>query len=379
VNFLGSSRLLFFAGLLALVGFGTPTFLWLLAATPFSMPRLLACILAFAIFTVAFCIVAWPGESFRSARDVALLAVQSASALFMAFLVGSGFEGPLVAVVAGQLPFCVSSRVTALWVLLQTALLALAYWPGLPQRRAVAIILGYLSLQAFAAGAAYLAASERQARRDLGRVNAELLATQGLLAENTRVAERLRIARELHDSLGHHLAALSVNLDLAGHVVQGEGAALVRQAHGLTKLLLADVREVVGSLRDDGSIALTTALRTLVAGIPKPEIHLSVPEDLAIREPAQAHALFRCVQEIVTNTLRHASARHLWIELAEGPEGLRVHARDDGRGAAVVSPGHGIAGMQERVRDLGGRVEFGSNPGRGFEVQVFLPSPAALP
>jgi signal transduction histidine kinase len=162
-------------------------------------------------------------------------------------------------------------------------------------------------------------------------------------------------------------------------VVEGEGAPLVRQAHGLTKLLLADVREVVGSLRDDGAVHLTTALRTLVAGIPTPQVHLAVPDELVIREPAQAHALFRCVQEIVTNTLRHASARHLWIDLVESPEGVRVHARDDGRGASAVLPGHGMAGMQERVRDLGGRVEFGSDPGRGFEVQVFLPSAATLP
>ena len=72
-------------------------------------------------------------------------------------------------------------------------------------------------------------------------------------------------------------------------------------------------------------------------------------------------------------------ADHLWIELAEGPDGLRVHARDDGRGASAVSPGHGIAGMQERVRDLGGRVELSSHPGRGFEVQVFLPAIPVAP
>jgi signal transduction histidine kinase len=379
VNLLGSTRVLFLAGVLAVVGFGTPTLLWLLAATPFSAARLLTWIVAFVVFAVAFYLVAWPDDHVRPRRDLSLLVAQSVSALFTAFLVGSGFEGTLVAVVAGQLPFFVSKGVTAVWIVLQTAGLALAYWPWPSSRRALANVLGYLSLQAFAAGAAYLAASERQARRDLGRVNAELLATQGLLADNTRMAERLRIARELHDSLGHHLAALSVNLDLAGHVVEGEGASLVRQAHGLTKLLLADVREVVGSLRDEGAIDLATALRTLVAGIPRPEIHLAIPEGLAIREPAQAHALFRCVQEIVTNTLRHASARHLWIELAEGPDGLRVHARDDGRGASAVSPGHGIAGMQERVRDLGGRVELSSDPGRGFEVQVFLPAAASLP
>jgi signal transduction histidine kinase len=369
-----SPRLLFFAGLLALSVFGTTTVLWLLAVRPLPAGRLLVWLADFAVFTASFCVVAWPVDRVQPRRDRALLLVQSASALFMAFLVGSGFEGPFLAVVAGQLPFVVSGRVTALWVIAQTSLLVPAYWNSLPTRRAGAVIGGYLSLQAFAVGAAYLAASERRARREAGRLNAELLATQGLLAESTRLAERVRIARELHDSLGHHLAALSVNLDLAGHVVEGEGAPLVRQAHGLTKLLLADVREVVGSLRDDGALDLSAALRTLVAGIPTPEVHLVLPEGLAVREPAQAHALFRCVQEIVTNTLRHASARHLWLELSEGPDGVRVHARDDGCGADAVQPGHGLAGMQERVRDLGGRVEFGADPGRGFEVQVFIPA-----
>jgi signal transduction histidine kinase len=372
-----SSRVRFLAGVLAWAVLGLPTLLWLLTMPSLSTARVAGWLAAYLTFGIAFSVAAWPARTWAG-RSAPLLLLQTAAALVMAFLGESGFEGAFLAVVAGQLPFAVPVRAMLAWVLLQTAGLAVAYARLVAPGRAVAIIAGYLSLQGFAIGAAYLAASERRSRLDLGRVNAELLATQGLLAENTRVAERLKIARELHDSLGHHLAALSVNLDLASHhVVEGEGAALVRQAHGYTRLLLADVRGVVGSLRDEGRIDLTTALRTLVAGIPAPQISLSVADDLNIREPAQAHALFRCVQEIVTNTLRHASARHLWIELTESPEGVAVHARDDGQGVGVVRPGHGLAGMRERLENAGGHLEIESEPGKGFAVRAFLPRAGA--
>jgi signal transduction histidine kinase len=371
-----SSRVLFLAGVLAWAVLGLPTLLWLLTTPSLSTARVAGWMAAYLAFGTAFSVAAWPAREVPG-QHTPLLLVQTVAALVMAFLGESGFEGAFLAVVAGQLPFSVPVRAMLVWVLVQTAGLAVAYGRLVPPPRAVAIIAGYLSLQGFAIGAAYLAASERRSRLDLGRVNAELLATQGLLAENTRVAERLKIARELHDSLGHHLAALSVNLDLAGHVVEGEGAALVRQAHGYTKLLLADVRGVVGSLGDEGRIDLTTALRTLVAGIPAPRISLTVADDLNIREPAQAHALFRCVQEIVTNTLRHASARHLWIELTESPEGVAVHARDDGQGTRAVHPGHGLAGMRERLEEAGGHLEIESEPGKGFAVRAFLPRAGA--
>jgi len=89
-----------------------------------------------------------------------------------------------------------------------------------------------------------------------------------------------------------------------------------------------------------------------------------------------SHALFRSVQEVITNALRHAAAANLWIELrAEGP-GYRLVARDDGRGAKGLQLGNGLRGMKERVESLGGQAGFGSCAGGGFQVEITLPRKA---
>ncbi len=111
----------------------------------------------------------------------------------------------------------------------------------------------------------------------------------------------------------------------------------------------------------------------MVAGVPRPRIHLVLPGELRISSTALAHAVFRCVQEIVTNTVRHAEARNLWIELRCDTAGLVVEARDDGRGAPAYSPGHGLRGMGERLQEIGGSLVVASHPGRGFEVRAILP------
>ena len=81
----------------------------------------------------------------------------------------------------------------------------------------------------------------------------------------------------------------------------------------------------------------------------------------------------------MTNTTRHASARNLWITIAESGDGLSVRARDDGRGTAVIRPGNGLTGMRERFEALGGRIELRSSEGRGFEVNGFMPTPRVTP
>ncbi len=131
---------------------------------------------------------------------------------------------------------------------------------------------------------------QNAARDELRRVNSELRATQSLLAENTRIAERVRIARELHDLVGHHLTALTLNLEVVTHLVDGKVLEHVQQAHSLARLLLADVREVVSDMRQDDMVNLADALHTLTEGVPKPRIHLDLPSQDVMTEPPVADA-----------------------------------------------------------------------------------------
>ena len=218
-----------------------------------------------------------------------------------------------------------------------------------------------------------VAIRQLRARDELSKVNSELRATQSLLAENTRVAERVRIARDLHDVVGHHLTALTLNLEVATHLTEGRALEHVQQAHSLAKLLLADVREVVSDMRESDRVDFSRALQTLVEGVPEPRIHLELGEDAAMTDPRKAQVLLRCVQEIITNSVRHARARNLWISLQITPNSLLLSANDDGRGADEIEPGNGLLGMRERLEQLGGRLEIESSHGAGFGLQAWMP------
>ncbi len=83
------------------------------------------------------------------------------------------------------------------------------------------------------------------------------------------------------------------------------------------------------------------------------------------------------MQEVITNTLKHAKARTLWITLAAAPGGMTVRAWDDGRGTKELQPGTGLTGMRERFAQFGGEVTFTSNAGSGFSLQAFVPTAPA--
>ncbi|TAL96048.1 MAG: sensor histidine kinase, partial [Rhodanobacter sp.] len=214
-------------------------------------------------------------------------------------------------------------------------------------------------------------AEQREAQR---RLNSELRATRALLAESSRIAERMRIARDLHDLVGHHLTALSLNLEVASHLTNEAAGAHVRKAQSTAKLLLADVRDVVSELRQDDSIDLTQALRSLTDGVPGLDVHVVMPPRFSVEDPRRAQVLLRCAQEIITNTARHAGARNLWLNFAYADASLLgLHARDDGRGVEQVAEGNGLAGMRERLAEFGGSVTLETGLSRGFALTVRLP------
>jgi signal transduction histidine kinase len=241
-----------------------------------------------------------------------------------------------------------------------------------------ALIFGFTmgGFMLFAAASSFLVRSEADARTQLASTNSELMATRAMLAETSRVEERLRISRDLHDTLGHHLTALSLQLDVASRLSEEPAAGHMRQAHAITRLLLGDVRDVVSRLRDSSLPDLTQSIRSLAVGHEDLAVHLELPDALSVDDRARAETLIRCVQEIVTNTNRHAQAHNLWIRLEARADGIVLHARDDGRGAEVVSYGNGLTGMRERFEQFAGHVEFSAGRGTGFEIHGFLPTTA---
>jgi signal transduction histidine kinase len=303
----------------------------------------------------------------------ATIVLQSIAGLTMAFVAGTSTTAATLVVAAAEAPYVLPAGAAGVMVALNTLAIGVIFAAHGSWAQAISAAVSLGGFQLFALATSYLALRERAAREDLARSNAELLATRSLLEENTRVSERVRIARDLHDTLGHHLTALSLQLDVASRLASGQAAQHVQEAHAIARLLLSDVRDVVSQMRDSSGLDLADAVRALAGGAGTLQIHLDMPESVDVDDAAQAHALLRCVQEIITNAARHAAARNLWIRIERRRDGIALHARDDGRGAVAVTWGNGLTGMRERFEEHAGRVEVMSQPGGGFEVHGFMP------
>jgi signal transduction histidine kinase len=301
--------------------------------------------------------------------------VLSMSAVGISLMSQSGIGGLLLLLVAGLLPWIFSMVWAWVWLVAQCLALAIALYtvPNVSLTDAAMTAGLFMGISLFAFMSSVVGLKQHAARDELRKLNSELQATQALLADNTRIAERVRIARELHDLVGHHLTALTLNLEVATHLVDGKALEHVQQARSLAKLLLADVREVVSDIRENDKVDLAAALATLVEGVPEPKIHLDLPRKLAMMDPVQAQVLLRCGQEAITNSVRHAGARNLWIRLALTESGVALTAHDDGRGASDLEVGNGLSGMKERLQQLGGELRLESSPGAGFSLHAWLP------
>ncbi|MEM7763418.1 MAG: sensor histidine kinase [Pseudomonadota bacterium] len=230
----------------------------------------------------------------------------------------------------------------------------------------------YATFHAFAVLSSLSARRAEQARDETQALYRELVATQHLLSEASRQNERTRIARNLHDLVGHHLTALSINLQIAERKTDGEAKASIQQSRALAKLLLSDVREAVSTLRDESELDFRRALDLIVENVPQLNISLDIDSGLHIDDVEIADAVLRCIQEAITNTLRHANATMMTVKLWQHDSALRFAVQDNGSGAAALREGNGLTGMRERLRNVGGDIAFESSQG-GFGLVGTVP------
>ncbi len=327
-----------------------------------------------SVSLVAFLAAFMRGLGHRSGERFPILVLQTVAALTAALTGGTGFEGILLVMVAAQLVYALPPGPAIAWTVLQTALYGVPIALRFGTSSALVPVAAYFAFSVFAMYTSWMAEREASGREELARLNAELRATQELLGESSRLAERARISRDLHDLLGHHLTALSLSLEVAAHVAEGRAKEEVERSRALAKLLLSDVRDVVGRFRDDDGIDLPRALQVLATEIARPAVTITVDPALRFTDPAVAESLLRGVQEIVTNAVKHAAASRLTIALARDGDGLRLTASDDGRGAREPLPGGGLRSLRERAAELGGSLGVRTAPGAGFAVELVVPS-----
>lgn len=351
-------------------------------ATMAGQPDALA-LLAYQIYLPAACVLVGvflvllyrridPGARHSPAHDNGLIVAQ----LFIAMLLDAV---PLNLVVAAQLGAMMPLRRGLAWLACQIALgsgvdLYFIATVVKPDDMAGVLLNCMLErlVQVLAFGVGCMVKRDRHTRLTLTATNAELRATQSLLADMVRCSERERIARDLHDVVGHHLTALGLHLDLAQRQAEPKASESIRVARGLAHDMLAEVRAMVGSERRGPPPDLHAALATLCSGIPVPAIRLTVEPGIEVHSAATAHALFCCVLEGITNAVRHADATALEIDLVRRGGQLVLTLADNGRGACGRAEGNGLRGMRERLAPLGGTLATGG-PRPGFGIAVTLP------
>jgi signal transduction histidine kinase len=211
------------------------------------------------------------------------------------------------------------------------------------------------------------------------RLYTEQLAAQAEeRARAEAMAERLRIARELHDLIGHSLSTIAVQAGVAGHVGRAEEMSrTLASIEETSRSALRETRQLLGVLREDGEAELAPAPgladldalvdRTRAAGL---EVEMKINGDVGGEmEPT----VYRIVQEALTNVLKHAGARHVLVRIERQADGLTVQVTDDGTRGRAQPYGHGLTGLRERVHLFGGEFEAGARPVRGFRVMARLP------
>jgi signal transduction histidine kinase len=214
--------------------------------------------------------------------------------------------------------------------------------------------------------------AEHKAKRESVQLVRELRATQILLSATAKRDERLRIARDLHDALGHQLTALSLQLEVASHVKNDTQKQHLQQAKAISAKLLSEVRETVAEFRVEKDINLGKSLEALTQGLPHLHVKLSMDLDEALIDARQAEVIFRCVQEGLTNTAKHSNASICTIKLSSSAETILVAIEDNGTNPEPIEQGNGLTGMIERVASLGGELIVTSTIS-GFKLAAELP------
>ena len=218
----------------------------------------------------------------------------------------------------------------------------------------------------------YMASSnidEWQAHQETATAHAQLHATQQLLTQAVARNERTRIARDLHDQMGHHLVALNMQLLVLEKKMAGDALPELGQARELARDLFEDVRATLLQLRQDQS-DFGELLAQMLANIPYLEYDVDIDNDLLMLDAQLASCLLRIVQEAITNTLKHSDANRMRVSLRRDERaGIRMEVQDNGRAVrmAEFGSGLGLSGLAERVNALGGQLQTGPSA-EGFRL-----------
>jgi signal transduction histidine kinase len=320
-------------------------------------------------------------ESKRTAARALYFVVQLLLAALLIKLRGHAGElGLILLPLAGQSALLLRLRwmiavCTLIYLLLAMPLILVSRWID-----AIAVAMIYGTGIVFVVVFTRIAASEREARASLGEANRLLRENAAQVEELAVTRERNRLAREIHDSLGHYLTVVNVQIGAAQAIFETDnrrGLDHLAKAQALTQEGLAEVRRSVAALRASPieSRPLPEALTKLAAqwngtGM---AVDFSVNGPIRPLSPQADLTLYRSAQEALTNVSKHGHANSVTVTLSYRGSTTVLRVQDDGAGSDGSDSGFGLLGVRERAQQLGGRVQIYTAAGKGFTIEVELP------
>jgi signal transduction histidine kinase len=236
----------------------------------------------------------------------------------------------------------------------------------------------------YARGRAEVARRKSQALlEELEEAHSQLRTYAEQVGDLAGAEERNRLAREMHDTIGHRLTVAAVQLEGAQRLISSDprrATQMVETVRSQVREALSDLRRTVTTLRTplEVDVSLPHALTRLVNGFEEAtnlNVHLVLPGDLPTLPDAHRSALYRAAQEALTNVQRHAQAQNVWLQLTCQPDSITLSVSDDGVGLPDEpgQSGLGLRGMRERAARLDGELTLASRPGGGTELTLHLP------
>jgi signal transduction histidine kinase len=272
-----------------------------------------------------------------------------------------------------------------IWILIFSLVTALVFlmegnlFSGLVEL--LPFIAGYLFFGAFARSLAVAV----EARQELQIAHNQLQDYAAQVEELAIAEERNRLAREMHDTLGHRLTVAAVQLEGAQRLIADEpqrATEMVATVREQVREALSELRRTVATLREplQTDLSLPHALKRLTTSFEEAtglKVHLTVPQDGIALPDTHRLTLYRATQETLTNVQRHARAVNVWVELKVKQGQVALQISDDGIGYSgeEEAAGFGLRGLQERVSQLDGTMQIQARPKGGTQLRFVLPNP----
>lgn len=256
-------------------------------------------------------------------------------------------------------------------------------------RSAITMLFNYGASTAFVIVMSYLVRMQIREKEKLAHMNAELEQAYKKLIDKSAASEKLtveqertRMAREIHDTLAHTLTTLIVQLEACRKLASmdpGRLPAELEKAQELSRSGFNEVKRTIKALRPqvmENKSFFTSILSIINDTMENANVHItlnnSLPDDVKLTSSIEI-ALFRAIQESITNSIRHGQADEIEISIKSDSGMLQLYIEDNGAGCANIKKGYGMQGIKERIESLDGSVGYSSSSGNGFKTTISIP------